>query len=154
MARARKINITVPGHLADNLDRFATGLDVDGICTAALERECRTVQDAQRKDGAMGGAIARFRAQRVAILGRAKEEGFRAGRQFVLDRADYDTALALEKLYKQSLREQVDDLGRELREDLAAHKDALPRKPSAEWLQGFVAGAMDVWLRIRAEVEA
>lgn len=154
MARPRKISITVPGHLAEALDRVGTGLDVDGICTAALERECRTVQDAHRKDGALGGAIARFRAQRVAIQGRAKEEGFRAGRQFVLDRADYDTALILEKLYKRSLRDQVDDLGRELSEALAAHKGILPRKPSAEWLQGFAEGAMDVWLRIRAEVEA
>lgn len=154
MARLRKININIPGHLADALDRAGTGLDVEGICTAALERECRVVLDAQRKDGALGGAVARFRAQRVAILGKAKEEGFRAGRQFVIDRADYDTALALEKLYKRSLREQVDDLGRELSEALAAHKGVLPRKPSAQWLQGFAEGAMDVWLRIRAEVEA
>jgi hypothetical protein len=154
MARPRKISITVPGHLADALDRVGAGLDVDGICSTALERECRTVLDAQRKDGALGGAVARFRAQRVAILGRAKEEGFRAGRQFVLERADYDTALALEKLYKLSLRDQVDDLGRDLTEALAAHKGVLPRKPSSEWLQGFSEGAMDVWLRIRAEVEA
>ncbi len=154
MARPRKITVSVPGHVADALDRHAAGLDVDGICTAALERECRAVADARRKDGAMGAAVARFRAQRVAILGRAREEGFRAGRDFVLEKADYDTALGLEQLYKRSLREQVHDLGGELKEAMASHKGVLPRKPTAEWLGGFVEGAMDVWLRIRAEVEA
>lgn len=154
MARARKITVSLPGHVADALDRHANHMDVDGICAAALERECRAVADAKRKDGAMGAAIARFRAQRVAILGRAREEGFRAGRQFVLESADYDTALGVEQLYKRTLRDQVDDLGRELGDTLAPHKGVIPRKPTPEWLEGFVEGAMDVWLRIRAEVEA
>jgi hypothetical protein len=158
MARTRKLTVNVPVNVGDLLDRYADRVDSDRVCSEALERECRAVRDAARSTDAMAAAVARLRAQRAHIQTRAKEDGFRAGRQFVLDRTDYDTAAELEALYKRTLRQQPDDLAAEVRAALGdTAGEVLPRlkaDQAAEWYPGFLEGAMDVWLRIRAEVEA
>jgi len=158
MPRDKKLTITVSGHLADTLDRLAGRVDVDRVCSEALQRACQAQRDADRLAGSVDAAVARFRAQRAKLRSRTKENAFRAGRTFVLERADYEVATALHAIYKRSLRDAVDDLGAELR-GLLGEGDPLPRKlprgtAAAEWFQGFLEGAMDVWLRIRAEVEA
>jgi len=158
MARDTKLMVTVPGRVADTLDRLAGRVDVDRTCTEALEQACRTQLDADRLAGSIDAAVARFRAQRARMESRTKEDAFRAGREYILQAADYDAATVLEAIYKRSLRDAVDDLGGELRSLLGANgplPKKLPRGASAdEWCQGFLEGAMDVWLRIRAEVEA
>ena len=158
MARDKKLMVTISGRVADALDRLAGRVDVDRTCTEALEHACRAQQDADRLAGSIDAALARFRAQRAKMESRTKEDAFRAGREFVLRQADYEVATALEAIYKRSLRDDVDDLGAELTSLLGVGNPLpkkLPRGASpAEWFQGFLEGAMDVWLRIRAEVEA
>lgn len=156
---AKKLTITVTGPLTAALERYGDRLEVDRICCEALEQACRTLGDADRHSGAMSAAVARFRAQRANIRSRTKEEGFTAGREFVLHQADYETASEMGQLYQRSLREAVDDLAAELKQVVHGKPDPFPRKlprgaSLEEWYQGFLEGAMDVWLRIRAEVEA
>lgn len=158
MARTRKLTVNIPTTTADLLDRLSDHVDADRVCGDALARECRAAQDAARSTDAMAAAVARMRAQRARIQTRAKEEGFRAGRQFVLDTADYETAAALQALYRRNLKVEADDLAGELRSALGdAASGVIPKMKAdqaAEWFPGFLEGAMDVWLRIRAEVEA
>ncbi len=158
MARTRKLTVNIPTTTADLLDRLGDRVDADQVCGDALTRECRAAQDAARSSDAMAAAVARLRAQRAHIQTRAKEEGFRAGRQFILEQVDYDTASELQALYRRNLKVESDDLAAELRAALGDAASAVIPKmkadKAAEWLPGFLEGAMDVWLRIRAEVEA
>ncbi len=157
MGKDARLNIRIPQHVAEAVDRFEDQLDIDKLCTDALIRRCRELRDAQRDDSGMRTAIARMRAQRADIKSQAKSAGFRDGREFLLQGASYDMALELQELYNRQLKAPMDGLFSALTAVLAGAHQPPPFSgdlEETEWSQGFLEGAMDSWLRIRAEVES
>lgn len=157
MGKDSRLNIRIAPHVAEAVERFKDQLDIDKVCTDALVKRCRELRDAQRDDSGMRTAIARMRAQRADIKSQAKSAGFREGREFLLQGASYEIALELQGLYNRQLKAPMDGLFAALNAVLAGACQPPPFSgglEETEWSQGFLEGAMDSWLRIRAEVES
>lgn len=155
----QKLTITVSDQLKADIEPLRDSINISAICAAALAREVEARRTTAATSGAMGDAIARLRASRVATGRSAERQGFENGFTWVLKQGQYAQVLALLQLKKEAqvlLLPLGDLLGRPhapFSESDWSNELAECDNRSAFW-HGFGKGAEDAWSRIKDEVEA
>jgi hypothetical protein len=151
---SKRINISIPDTLADRLESFKPRINVSQVCATALEREIGMLETVKVESQVLQEAVGRLRAQRRRLGDWSREEGFKDGTRWALEKAEYT-----ELKWFAGLKE-VDDWGgemwREMGDFVADKLDELRFRgvDTSTYFQGFAEGVRDVWKRIEKDVES
>lgn len=167
-----RMNISVPDDLKARMDAAAEAVNWSGVASRAFELELGEIAKRQ-KEKDMSAVIQRLRASKLEQEDVAYKDGYRDGKVFAENEADYSDLKKLYELTDQSdwpdICESAEDAAYSPAE--AVHmwmvgEDTFDRSESAafwerfcggeypegEYLRGFVEGAADVLAQVEDEL--
>jgi len=152
-----RISISLPDDLAGELKAHKDSMNISGVCAKALRKEVDLRKKVSEDTQSLRGTIARLRAQRLEHQEESQEADFLAGGAWAADDADYQEILWFAELREAGTSEDIGaSVWGGMQELADTYQDSIREceYDAALYWTGFMAGVLDVWDRIRAEVEA
>lgn len=168
-AGMRRLNITVPAEVLDELKRLATergmSFNLSSIATKAFKKELTMSKIVAEEVQGLEGAIKRLRVGREATMNASKEAGVRSGKRFIAQATaeDYDVIKWFEA--QAQTKDNVDALSWvDSVDQEATNWEAIgnlrdrfdPEKnghDAEEFWASFATAALELWGKIQGEVE-
>ena len=161
----KRLNITVPDHIADMVKQFRDQINMSKVCAEALERQCRVLEATKGDKTMTQRAIARLRAQRMNLCDESEAQGYKEGNMYVLQNGNYTAIKDIDEKYELHCSEHV--IGETLEDSVIfILKDIGDYDNDMNWFgeedknldhtkywEGFAHGVSDAWTKICDEVE-